>query len=148
MTHELLTPEEMAKADRLTIEAGPFSGMDLMRRAGAAVAAVVLERYPAASQVHVLCGPGNNGGDGYIVAKLLHEAGASVCVWTLGDPKPGTDAAIAAAECPVEAKPLAGFEPDSRFGDRRCAVRRRPVEGDRGRGCGRYREMRPSRTRR
>ena len=69
--HELLTPAEMAEADRLTIEAGPFDGMALMRRAGAAVAAVVLERYPAASRVHVLCGPGNNGGDGYVVAKLL-----------------------------------------------------------------------------
>ena len=41
--HELLTPTEMAEADRLTIEAGPFDGMGLMRRAGAAVAAVVLE---------------------------------------------------------------------------------------------------------
>ena len=40
--HELLTPAEMAEADRLTIEAGPFDGMGLMRRAGAAVAAVVL----------------------------------------------------------------------------------------------------------
>ena len=47
--HELLTPTEMAEADRLTIEAGPFDGMGLMRRAGSAVAAVVLERYPAAS---------------------------------------------------------------------------------------------------
>jgi hydroxyethylthiazole kinase-like uncharacterized protein yjeF len=81
MTHELLTPEEMAEADRLTVDAGPFGGMDLMRRAGAAVASVVLERYPAAARVHVLCGPGNNGGDGYVVAKLLHEAGAEVLVW-------------------------------------------------------------------
>src|SRR5687768_1815195 len=113
MTHELLTPEEMAEADRLTIVAGPFDGMGLMRRAGAAVAAVVLQRYPAASPVHVLCGPGNNGGDGYVVAKLLHEAGAEVFVWALGDPKAGTDAAIAAAECPVIAKPLAGFDPAS-----------------------------------
>ena len=111
MMHELLTPAEMAKADRLAIAAGPLDGMGLMRRAGAAVAAVVLEHYPPAARVHVLCGPGNNGGDGYVVAKLLHEAGAQVSVWALGDPRPGTDAAIAAAECPVEANPLAGFEP-------------------------------------
>ncbi len=135
MTHELLTPEEMAKADRLTIEAGPFDGMGLMRRAGAAVAAVVLQRYPAASPVHVLCGPGNNGGDGYVVAKLLHEAGAEVSVWALGDPKVGTDAAIAAAECPVTAKPLAGFNPgagsvivDALFG----AGLSKAIEGDAG----------------
>ena len=111
--HELLTPAEMAEADRLTIEAGPFDGMGLMRRAGAAVAAVALERYPAASPVHVLCGPGNNGGDGYVVARLLHQAGMEVSVWSLGDPKPGTDAATAAAECPVAANPLASFDPAS-----------------------------------
>jgi ADP-dependent NAD(P)H-hydrate dehydratase / NAD(P)H-hydrate epimerase len=109
--HELLTPEEMAKADRLTIEVGPFDGMGLMRRAGAAVAAVVLQRYPEAARVDVLCGPGNNGGDGFVVAKLLQEAGMPVRVWAIGQPKPGSDAATAAAECPTEAKPLSGFAP-------------------------------------
>ena len=109
--HELLTPAEMAKADRLAIKAGPFDGMGLMRRAGAAAAAVVLKRYPAVGRVHVLCGPGNNGGDGYITAKLLHEAGAEVSVWALGSPKAGTDTAAAAGECPIAAKPLAGFDP-------------------------------------
>src|SRR5688572_31072050 len=111
--HELLTPSEMGEADRLTIEAGPFDGMDLMRRAGAAVAAVVLERYPAALAADVLCGPGNNGGDGYVVAKLLKEAGMPVRLWALGRPKQGTDAATAAAECPIEAKPLTDFSPPS-----------------------------------
>lgn len=101
----------MAQADKLTIDAGPFDGMDLMRRAGAAVATRVLERYPDATSVDVLCGPGNNGGDGYVVAKLLAEAGATVRVWALGHPKPGTDAAIAAKECPVEATQLSSFAP-------------------------------------
>jgi hydroxyethylthiazole kinase-like uncharacterized protein yjeF len=109
--HELLMPREMGEADRLTIEAGPFDGMALMRRAGAAVASVVLERYPAALAADVLCGPGNNGGDGYVVAKLLKEAGMSVRLWALGRPKPGTDAATAATECPIEAKSLSDFAP-------------------------------------
>jgi hydroxyethylthiazole kinase-like uncharacterized protein yjeF len=133
MTHELLTPREMAEADRLTIETGPFTGMDLMRRAGAAAAAVVLARYPAATAADVLCGPGNNGGDGYVVAKLLSDAGMPVRVWALGKPKSGTDAAAAAAECRVASRPLAGFAPtkgsiviDALFG----AGLSKAIEGD------------------
>ena len=74
MAHELLTPDEMAEADSKTINAGPFDGIALMRNAGAAVAKVVLERFAAARKVDVLCGPGNNGGDGYVAARLLAES--------------------------------------------------------------------------
>jgi hydroxyethylthiazole kinase-like uncharacterized protein yjeF len=109
MSDELLSPAEMAEADRLAIGAGPFDGIGLMRRAGEAVAAVVLARCPAATRVHVLCGPGNNGGDGYMVARLLQESGLDVAMWVSGKPRVGSDAAIAAAECPVEARPLAAF---------------------------------------
>jgi hydroxyethylthiazole kinase-like uncharacterized protein yjeF len=112
MSHEILTPREMAEADRLAIAAGPFNGIQLMRNAGVAVAAAVLQRYPAAARVHVLCGPGNNGGDGYIVAKLVAEAGVQVSVWAEGAPRSGSDAAVAAAECPVEAQPISGFMPE------------------------------------
>ncbi|TIX02460.1 MAG: bifunctional ADP-dependent NAD(P)H-hydrate dehydratase/NAD(P)H-hydrate epimerase, partial [Mesorhizobium sp.] len=66
MSNELLFPAEMSEADRLTIAAGPAGGIGLMRRAGEAVAAEILKRYPSATHVHVLCGPGNNGGDGYV----------------------------------------------------------------------------------
>jgi hydroxyethylthiazole kinase-like uncharacterized protein yjeF len=109
MTHQLLTPEEMAEVDRLAVEAGPFAGIELMRRAGAAVAAAVLERFPEAAVVHVLCGPGNNGGDGYVAARLLMEAGMDVRVWSMASPRAGTDAAIAAGECPVPTQPIDGF---------------------------------------
>ncbi len=108
---ELLTPTEMAEADRRAIAVGPFDGLALMRRAGAAVAAEVLRRYPAAETIHVLCGPGNNGGDGYVIARLLHEAGASVQVRAEGVPRAGSEAAIVAAGCPVEMAPLDGFDP-------------------------------------
>jgi hydroxyethylthiazole kinase-like uncharacterized protein yjeF len=115
MSIELLSPSEMAEADRLAIASGPFDGIGLMRNAGALVAAIVLERYPDAGKVHVLAGPGNNGGDGYIVARLLAESGVAVSLWTSGKPRENSDAAIAATECPVVAAPLADFvlEPGS-----------------------------------
>jgi hydroxyethylthiazole kinase-like uncharacterized protein yjeF len=109
MTHEILAPDEMAKADRLAIEGGPFDGYALMRNAGAAVAALVLTRFPSVSTIHVLCGPGNNGGDGYVIARLLVEAGCAVTLWAEGEPRPGSDASLAAQDCPLSPKPLAGF---------------------------------------
>jgi|UPI0003003BD8 ADP-dependent NAD(P)H-hydrate dehydratase / NAD(P)H-hydrate epimerase len=112
MSNEILTPREMAEADRLAIAAGPFTGIQLMRNAGAAVAAEVLRRWPAAIRVHVLCGPGNNGGDGYVVARLLADAGVRASVWAEGRPKAGSDAAQAAAECTIEAQPISGFMPE------------------------------------
>lgn len=112
MPHEIPTPFEMAEIDRAAIAAGPFDGYGLMRNAGAAVAREVLRRYPAATRVDVLCGPGNNGGDGYVVARLLAEAGMNVAVWAAGAPKPGTDAALAAADCPLPASAFADYSPE------------------------------------
>lgn len=132
MSHELLTPREMAEADRLSIAAGPFDGPALMERAGAAVAAVVLKRFPAASRVDVFCGPGNNGGDGYVIARLFAEAGVTVGLWRSGAPRPGTDAAGAAAACQLNAQPIEDFTPapgsvvvDALFG----AGLSKPIEG-------------------
>jgi hydroxyethylthiazole kinase-like uncharacterized protein yjeF len=110
MRIELLTPAEMAKTDSLAMETGPLDSIGLMRRAGQAVARVVLARYPTAGRMHVLCGPGNNGGDGYVIARFLRESGVDVSVWASAAPKPGSDAAFAAAECPVDSRPLAEFD--------------------------------------
>lgn len=133
MPIELLSPSEMAEADRLAIAAGPFDGISLMRNAGAVISAIVLDRYPSAKKVHVLAGPGNNGGDGYVVARLLAESGVAVLLWASGKPRPGSDAAIAAAECSVAASPLADFAPeagsvivDALYG----AGLSRPLDGD------------------
>jgi hydroxyethylthiazole kinase-like uncharacterized protein yjeF len=111
MPHEILTPLEMAEVDLSAIAAGPFDGYGLMRNAGAAVAREVLLRYPAAIRADVLCGPGNNGGDGYVAARLLAESGVEVAVWATAKPKPGSDAALAAANCPCLLHPLDQYRP-------------------------------------
>lgn len=108
---ELLTPSEMSEADRRAAEQGPMTGIDLMRRAGEQVAAVLLSRFPGAPAFDVLCGPGNNGGDGYIVAERLRRAGANVSVHGSAQPAEGSDAALAAAECSVWPQPLGAYTP-------------------------------------
>jgi hydroxyethylthiazole kinase-like uncharacterized protein yjeF len=93
---ELLTTAEMAEADRLAIDSG-VAGIDLMENAGRAVAdqvAAVLKR----RRVIVVAGPGNNGGDGFVAARLLTERGFSVRVSFVGDRKRLTGDAAHAAE--------------------------------------------------
>ena len=96
--YELLTAAEMARADRLTMAAG-VPGLTLMEHAGRAVAEEASSMVGPGGRVAVLCGPGNNGGDGFVAARLLCEKGYTVRVALLGDiDKLKGDAAAMAAQ--------------------------------------------------
>jgi hydroxyethylthiazole kinase-like uncharacterized protein yjeF len=81
--NELLTPDEMAACDRLAI-AGGIAGLALMEKAGRAVADAVA-RHPLGTRILVVAGPGNNGGDGFVAARVLAERGYPVRLMLLGE---------------------------------------------------------------
>lgn len=109
----LLTPDEMAAADAAAAASGIVS-FDLMERAGQAVAAAALRAFPATTRFAVLCGPGNNGGDGYVATRALVQAGALVEVFHLGDTgKLKGDARQAFDLCPVPSHPLQSYVPEA-----------------------------------
>jgi len=82
---ELLTPHEADEADKLAMGEGAL-GIDLMEAAGNAVGKAVQTRW-SRRRVVVLCGPGNNGGDGFVAARRLEAAGWPVRVGLLSSPR-------------------------------------------------------------
>jgi NAD(P)H-hydrate epimerase len=80
---EILTSAEMGAADRRTAEQFDVPLAELMENAGTAVARFCLRHYPLAERVLVLCGKGNNGGDGFVAARVLARAGVGVAVLLL-----------------------------------------------------------------
>ena len=129
---ELLSTAEMADADRLTIAAG-VAGIALMENAGQAIADAVASRHPAGTRVAIVAGPGNNGGDGFVAARLLAERGYRVRLLLAGDrARLKGDAALAAQRWsgPCEPATPSALMPaeivvDALFG----AGLDRPVEG-------------------
>jgi len=110
---ELLTVSEMARADRLAVEQGTPS-IELMERAGLAVAEAATGLMAAGRRILVIAGPGNNGGDGFVAARILAERGFQVSVALLGErAKLKGDAAIAAGRWHGETLPAASARPDA-----------------------------------
>ncbi|MFC3074210.1 NAD(P)H-hydrate dehydratase [Shinella pollutisoli] len=109
----VIPPADMAAVDRDAADSG-ISSLGLMERAGQAVAAAALRRFPGALRFVVLCGPGNNGGDGYVAARALSAAGADVAVFALGDPaRLAGDAAAMSSAWAGAAAPLQDFRPET-----------------------------------
>ncbi|MEQ8449929.1 MAG: NAD(P)H-hydrate dehydratase [Nitratireductor sp.] len=101
----LLTTDEMYAADKAAIDGG-VAGIDLMEAAGAAIVEEIAQAFQP-GPVAVLCGPGNNGGDGFVAARLLAERGWSVRLGLLGERAAlKGDAAEAAARWSGEVAPL------------------------------------------
>jgi hydroxyethylthiazole kinase-like uncharacterized protein yjeF len=80
----VLSAAEMQACDRLTVERFGVPSLELMRTASAAVAAFARQEFPRARRVTVLCGRGNNGGDGMMAARQLASAGLEVTTLLLG----------------------------------------------------------------
>ncbi|MGA7316233.1 MAG: NAD(P)H-hydrate dehydratase [Silvibacterium sp.] len=86
LTTPILTSDEMRAVDRSTTEQFGIASIVLMRHAGQAVARFVEREYPNHRRIAVLCGKGNNGGDGFVAARALAAGGRAVSVLLLGDP--------------------------------------------------------------
>jgi ADP-dependent NAD(P)H-hydrate dehydratase / NAD(P)H-hydrate epimerase len=83
---KIVTAAEMRAIDRATSERFGVPSLKLMENAGVAVAEHVLKHYASAQKIAVFCGKGNNGGDGFVAARRLHEQGKTVQVVLLADP--------------------------------------------------------------
>ena len=83
---KITTAAEMREIDRATTERYGVPSLTLMENAGSAIAQFILERYGQASRIAVVCGKGNNGGDGFVIARKLHRAGRAVEVLLLAGP--------------------------------------------------------------
>ncbi len=86
-----LTSETMRAIEAAAIGSGAVTGLELMERAGRGVVEALLNRWPdharKAGRAIVVCGPGNNGGDGFVIARLLHHRGWKVRTVLLGRPE-------------------------------------------------------------
>ena len=118
---DLLTAAQMRAIEEAAISSGEVTGLALMERAGRGVVAAIFEEWPellaAPHRAVVLCGPGNNGGDGFVVARLLTDWGWAVEVFLYGD----------AGKLPPDAK--ANYERWRELGEVRPFPEQRPEPG-------------------
>src|SRR5258708_4181020 len=110
---KIATSAEMREIDRTTSEQFGVPSLTLMENAGSAVAEFALSAYPSAKTFGVICGKGNNGGDGFVIARKLHDARREVKLLLLSDADQlRGDAATNFAKLPTKsaAPPFAVFK--------------------------------------
>jgi ADP-dependent NAD(P)H-hydrate dehydratase / NAD(P)H-hydrate epimerase len=88
---KILSAKQLQQCDRFTIEHEPISSTDLMERAASKCAEWILSHVNLDRRIHIFCGVGNNGGDGLVIARLLHLEQRTVNVYIVGDSAVGTN---------------------------------------------------------
>src|SRR5271154_685166 len=83
---KIVTAAEMREIDHMTSQRFGVPSLTLMENAGTAVADFVVSRYPSAERIGVICGKGNNGGDGFVAARKLKASGKEVRIVLLAEP--------------------------------------------------------------
>jgi len=127
LPNNLYTSEQTRELDRITIEEFEVSGTVLMERAGKVAFDILRQRWADAKHLCIVCGTGNNGGDGFVVARLAYEQGLQVEVLIVGDGAKIKGNALAAKQrlegCGVKVQiygngklPLADLVVDAIFG--------------------------------
>ena len=127
LPNNLYTAAQTRELDRITIEEFEVSGTVLMERAGSVAFDVLKQQWPDIKHLCIVCGTGNNGGDGFVVARIAHEQGYQVDVQIVGDTNKIKGDALSAKQrlegCGVDTKvygngklPLADLVVDAIFG--------------------------------
>jgi len=108
---EIYSVESVRNIDSVAINSAGIGGYTLMSRAGSAALDAIRQRYPDAKRWQVICGSGNNGGDGYVVARLAAEQGIAVSVLALSSPEQlSGDAATAYMDFAALGGDVAGYD--------------------------------------
>lgn len=103
---------QIRELERLAKERFNITGEMMMQRAGKSAFDCLLRHWPSAKKIGVICGAGNNGGDGYVLAKLAHDIGFEVTVWQTGKmDQLKNEARIAYEHCKSAGVPIQSFDP-------------------------------------
>lgn len=112
-SYKIVSCQRIKYADKRSVESGVY-GYELIRNAAYAIYETIIEKYPACFRVAVLCGPGNNGGDGYFLAQLLREKKFKVIVYAAPQSNDCSAHSVhAAKDYGGKIKPISQFESDN-----------------------------------